>query len=109
MTNWLKVAKQKAILFALISFVLFGFTACLQKSINTNHLTPPAKTQPTSISNPFYQFNLKQSFGNGIVEAVDWAPDGSTFALATSLKVDLYSAETLEAVTTLDTGQWNME
>ena len=60
----------------------------------------------TSEAGP-YQFHLDQSFGRGSVEAVSWAPDGNSFALATSIQVDLYDAKTLDIVATLDTRQWN--
>ena len=87
---------SKALLFV-IALGFFGLLSCSTKS-----------TEITTPQN-LYQFELKDEFGSGVVEAADWAPDGSTFALATSLGVDIYDSQSLEIITTLETGQWNQE
>lgn len=86
----------KLLLF-MIALGFFGLLSCSPKSADI--------TDPQDL----YQFKLKNEFGSGIVEAADWSPDGSTFALATSLEVDIYDSQTLEIITTLETGQWNQE
>ncbi len=68
--------------------------------------TPSPATATKSSKPTSYQFVLEKSLGRGIVEAADWAPDGSSFALATSVQVDIYDARTFEIVATLDTKQW---
>ncbi|MGB8984496.1 MAG: hypothetical protein WCC12_21700, partial [Anaerolineales bacterium] len=68
----------------------------------------PSSTTSTKPSEPTaYQLVLEKSLGRGIAEAADWAPDGSSFALATSVQVDIYDAQTFEVSTTLDTKQWS--
>ncbi len=90
------------------SFVL-GLIACSGTSLNNRTATLPTETSTAFTNTDFYQFTLEKEFGSGIVEAADWAPDGNSFALATSLQVDIYDIQTLEPTTTLDTGQWNQE
>lgn len=84
----------------LLFMIALGFLGLLSCSTKRSDITDPQN---------LYQFKLKNEFGSGIVEAADWAPDGSTFALATSLGVDIYDSQTLEIITTLETGQWNQE
>ena len=69
--------------------------------------TPPPPTFTTTPESTSYQFVLEKSLGHGIAEAADWAPDGSSFSVATSLGVDVYDAETLEIAQTFATEQWN--
>ncbi len=80
-----------------------GITACSNSTKNT----PPPPTATKSPGPTSYQFVLAKSLGRGIVEAADWAPDGSSFALATSVQVDIYDARTFEISATLDTKQWS--
>ena len=101
--------KQATTWLLTIILILLSLLACSQKGVNTPFPTITAETETTPSPKDFYQFTLDKTFGNGIVEAADWAPDGSTFALATSLRVDIYDAQTLEIVSTLNTGQWNQE
>ncbi len=96
---------KKQIIRGCLGFVLFivGITACSNSPTKT--LSPATATKspgPTS-----YQFVLEKSLGRGIVEAADWAPDGSSFALATSVGIDIYDAQTLELTKSLETGQWS--
>jgi|GEM_PF-1208205 len=91
--NLLKVS----LFMIMIALGFFGLLSCSPKSADI--------TDPQNL----YQFKLKNEFGSGIVEAADWSPDGSTFALATSLGVDIYDSQTLEIIATLETGQWNQE
>jgi WD40 repeat protein len=95
-------------LLIIVSFV-FGLMACSGATLDNRTATPPTEISTAFTNKDFYQFTLEKEFGNGIVEAAAWAPDGSTFALATSLQVDIYDTQTLEVVTTLNTGQWNQE
>src|SRR5690606_17082505 len=83
--------------FFVIALVFFGLLSCSPKS---DYIAAPQD---------LYQFKLEKEFGSGIVESADWAPDGSTFALATSLGVDIHDAQSLETITTLETSQWNQE
>jgi len=92
-----------------IGLIFLGLAACSQKGIDGTIPTSVAETEAVASDKDFYQFTLEKEFGNGIVEAADWAPAGSTFALATSLQVDIYDPQSFEIITTLDTGQSNQE
>ena len=109
MTIRIQTVKKIVGWFCAIGLVLHGLLACSQNGTDGIPATPPTKTAVASPKENFYQFTLEKEFGNGFVEAADWAPDGSAFALATSLQVDIYDAQTLELVSSLDTGQWNQE
>ncbi len=95
---------KKQMIRGCLGFVLFivSITACS----NSTTKTPPPATATKSPGPTSYQFVLEKSLGRGIVEAADWAPDGSSLALATSVQVDIYDARTFEIVATLDTKQW---
>jgi len=88
---------------------VLGLIACSGTVLDNRTATLPTETSTAFANQDFYQFTLEKEFGNGIVEAAAWAPDGRTFALVTSLQVDIYDIQTLEVVTTLDTGQWNQK
>src|SRR5258706_3427981 len=99
-------AGKRFFVFGLFVLSLMGCSTLLQhaKSRSPNPATSVAST------NTAYQISLEKNFGRGIVESVAWAPDGNSFALATSTEVDVYDAKTLEIVATLDTNkQWNKE
>jgi WD40 repeat protein len=101
----IKTSSKKRIVREFFVFVLFvlSIVACSQSTTKTPR--PSTSTAPPESTS--YQFVLEKSLGYGIAEAADWAPDGSSFALATSVQVELYDAQTLEIMATLDTGQWN--
>jgi WD40 repeat protein len=96
---------KKQIIQGWLGFVLF--ILIIAACSNGATKTPPPPTSTKSSEPTSYQFVLEKSLGKGIAEAADWAPDGSSFALATSVQVDLYDAKTLEILATLDTKQWN--
>ncbi len=101
----IKMAAKKQITGGFLALTLFvlGIAACSNLASKTP--TPITPTKLPEITS--YQFVLEKSLGRGIVEAVDWAPDGNSFALATSLGVDVYDAETLVIAQTFATEQWN--
>jgi WD40 repeat protein len=109
MTIGIKTIKQVTGWFVVIGLIFLGLMACSQQGSDGTAPTLPVETESISSNKGFYQFTLEEEFGSGIVEAADWAPDGSTFALATSLQVDIYDVQTLEIVSTLDTREWNQE
>lgn len=90
------------------SFVL-GLMACSGTILDNRTAILPTETATAIANKDLYQFKLEQEFGNGIVQAADWAPDSKTFALATSLQVDIYDAQTLEVIQKIDSGRWNQE
>ena len=45
-------------------------------------------------------------WGRGTVNNLAWSPDGATFAVASSLGIYLYDAETLQEIRFIDTGAW---
>src|SRR5258706_891536 len=99
-------AGKRVFVFGLFVLSLMGCSALLQHA-KTRTPNPAATVAST---NTTYQISLEKNFGRGIVESVAWAPDGNSFALATSTEVDMYDAQTLEIVATLDTNkQWNKE
>lgn len=96
---------KKQMIRGCLGFALFivSIVGCSNAVTKTPPSATPAKpSEPTS-----YQFVLEKSLGRGIVEAADWAPDGSSFALATSVQVDIYDAQTFKVMATLDTEQWS--
>ncbi len=68
----------------------------------TPTFTPTPTIQPQKAT---YQFTLEKSIGQGIAQTVDWSPDGGSFAIGTTLKVDLYDSHSLQVTGTLKTGQ----
>jgi WD40 repeat protein len=88
------------LLFILIIIGCSGITPV--PSTPTPTLSPTARPEKAS-----YQLSLEKSIGQGIAQAADWSPDGQTFAMGTSLQVDLYDSKTLKVIDSFDTGQPN--
>ena len=101
----IKMAAKKQITGGFLALTLFVLVIAACSNLASKTPTPITPTKLPEITS--YQFVLEKSLGRGIVEAVDWAPDGNSFALATSLGVDVYDAETLEIAQTFATEQWN--
>lgn len=95
--------------FYAVGLIFLSLVACSQKNRDKTSPVLPTDMKLASSQKDFYRFKLEQEFGNGIVQAADWAPDGHSFALATSTQVDIYDSLTLEVIDTIDTGQWNQE
>ncbi|MGC1375137.1 MAG: hypothetical protein WA821_02885 [Anaerolineales bacterium] len=94
---------HKALLLILVFFALLVGGCVGQTSL------PPSLTPTTpQAGQASYQLSLEKSIGQGIAQAVDWASDGRSFAIGTSLQVDLYDSSSNEVTATLETGQSNL-
>ena len=73
-----------------------------------SHTATQTPTLPPAVISPVTAPYLAEAawFGTGNAEAVAWSPDGETIAVATSLGIDLYDAETFERTGFLETRQW---
>jgi WD40 repeat protein len=109
MTISVKTIRKTLGLLLTFSLIFLFLLACSLTDPDGSALSQPGETESAGSGQDFYQFTLEDQFGNGIVEAADWAPDGSSFALVTSLQVDVYDAATLDLIQTIDTGMWNQE
>jgi WD40 repeat protein len=86
---------------------VFLLAACFGGVTPVPSTAVPTLTLTTTPEIATYRLSLEKSIGQGIVQAVDWAPDGQSFVIATSLQVDLYDAKTLKGIDTFATGQSN--
>ena len=102
-----KTSKRLIIWFLLFGLSLLSIGSCLNADSRSDPRILPTNSNIVSSNTSGYNFSLEKNFGKGIVEAADWAPDGGSFALATSVQVDIFDAQALEVIITIDTGQWN--
>lgn len=105
-----KLIKPSILVAALL---VAGFPACgpIDISVPTPSPTPLSAATATmmpAVISPSNAPDLTQlaRWGKGTVNEVVWSPDGETIAVASSLGIYLYDAETLKELGFIDTGGW---
>lgn len=83
-------------------------TAVATTTATTTVVAPTATPPPAGISpRTVAQLAPVATFGKGNAETIAWSPDGQTFAVATSLGIELYAAATFTPTGFLHTAQEN--
>lgn len=104
--DWKRKHIYSPALWLLLGWLGLFFTGCSAGTplalTQTPTFTPTPTLQPEKAT---YRFTLEKSIGQGIAQTVDWSPDGASFAIGTTLKVDLYDSSSLQVTGAIEMGQ----